>query len=117
MPSINVPSTSRLLLALGGAAIAQRASFDPAVEYTGGGQEFGEEHQLSVRRGPRGLVPPNVYAPAHRLDHQGFLGGHGQRRLARLFAFTLLVSLLNQRNPLPVLRKSAQVASQLPDLG
>ena len=53
-----------------GAAVAQRAAFDPALEHAGCGQELGEEHQLPVWCGLCRLVPAHVHAPAHRLNHR-----------------------------------------------
>ena len=48
-----------------GAAVAQRARIDPAVEHAGGGQKLGSN--LPVRRGLCRLVPANVHSTAHRV--------------------------------------------------
>jgi hypothetical protein len=71
-----------------GAAVAQGAFLHPAVEHTGAGQELGEEHNLSVRRGLRRLVPAHVHAPAHRVGHHRVRAGPRQRALHRSVALS-----------------------------
>jgi hypothetical protein len=77
-----VPNTSGGLDALG-AAVVKRAGINPTVEHTGRGQEFGEEHDLSVRCGLGYLVPAHVHTAAHRV-----LAGLRQHRLLRFVCFT-----------------------------
>lgn len=46
-----------------GAAVAERADIDSAIEYTGRVRKFGEEHQLAVRRGLRRFVAATCMRP------------------------------------------------------
>jgi len=90
-----------------GAAVAQRALLHPALEYAGSGQELGEEHDLSVRRGLGRLVPAHVHTAAHRVDDHRVLAGLRQHRPLRFVGFTHRVSVPNSPNPAPALKKTA----------
>ncbi len=96
-----------------GAAVAQGAVLHPAVEHTGGGQEFGKEHDLSVRRGLGCLVPAHVHATTHRVGHHRVLTGLRKRGLLRFVSFTHRVSVPNLLKPSPVLKKTATPQGQL----
>jgi len=98
------------------ASVHQRASFHPLIEHAAGAQEFGEEHQLTVRRGLRRLVPAHVHAPPARAHHHRV---HGLRHLrAHLdLGFTHRVSVPHVSQPAPVLALQAIRCDLLPFLG
>ena len=100
-----------------GAAVAQRAGIDPAVEHAGGGQEFGKERDLPVRRGLRRFVPAHVHAPTHRVDHHRVFAGLRQHGFLLLDYFTHRVSLPNDIKPAPVLAFPGIALGQLLFLG
>jgi hypothetical protein len=95
----------------------QPAILHPAVKHTGGGEELGKEHDLSVRRGLGRLVPAHMHAAAHRVDHHRILADLRQRGLLRLVGFTHRVSVPNSLNPAPALKNPVFAPGQLRFLG
>ena len=100
-----------------GAAVVQPAILHPAVKHTGGGEELGKEHDLSVRRGLGRLVPAHMHAAAHRVDHHRVLAGLRQHGLLRIVSFTHRVSVPNTFKPAPMLNKTTTAQTQLRFLG
>jgi hypothetical protein len=102
------------------AAVAQRALSHPALEHAGGSQELREEHQLTMRRDRRTLIPAHVHTPAkcvHDLRLGLVMTSPWSRRQRLTSCLTHQVSVPRPRNAAPMLAQLAITDGQLPDLG
>ncbi len=98
------------------AAVFERAGTHPFIKHARRAQKFREEHQLSIRRGMRRLVPAHVHASTQRIDNH-WLDSRLQRSYLPVFDFTHTVSMPIFRHPISALLIRPFRLSQLRFLG